>query len=326
VNPDLWSHCGERFAQGDIILAPVGLFTAADLIEQPDSVDASGEVLTPKDIQGLARTIPRLAIKGVPVVLRAWFMPAIVLSPDCSFDKDDAESMVIAGIWPMEAYAEEDRDGVRAGTSLNGFHLPQDKAVTFRDGTSQDWPEAVVDLASETSINPRLVFDQRMIALSDSRLDLLQEALLRHYAGREISTTGTLEAVKGRTLVDIETVESSKRRHTVVLTFDDGTPIVLYQEPRKKADALQSLRIKEGLFDRATVAAKTGTNALLRIENEDARDWHLTCEELNLKAHLVGRAATTTIYLRDLPPGTFNVVNSDKRQQAFDLAVAENTP
>jgi hypothetical protein len=325
VDPDLWSPCGERFAQGDIILAPVGLFTAADFIEQPGLVDEAGEVLTLKDVQGLARTVPRLAIKGVPVVLRAWFMPAIVLSPDCSFDKDDAESMVIAGIWPIDAYAEGDRDGVRAGTSLNGFHLPQDKAVRFRDGSSKDWPEAVVDLASETSVNPSLVFDQRMIALSDSRLDLLQEALLRHYAGREISTTGTLEAVKGRTLIEVETLETSKRRHTVLLTFDEGTPVVLYQEPRKKAEALQSLRIKEGLFHRAAVAAKSGTNALLRIENEDARDWHLSCEELNLKAHLIARAATTTVLLRDLPPGIFKFVNADKRQQTFDLEVAESS-
>ncbi len=321
MNLDLWSPCGERFAQGDLLLAPVGLFTASDLLARPETIDEPGDGLTTKDIEGIAQTVPRLDIRGMPIILRAWYMPAIVLSPDCSFDKDGADKMVIAGIWPMDAYGREDQDGVRSGTHLTGFHLPADTDVEYRDGAVGDWPESVADLASATTVDPTLVYDQRILRLSEAQLDRFQETLIRHYAGREISSTGTLEGVVGRRLAEVETIESSNRRHTVALFFDDGTPVVLYQEPRRKAEALQSIQVKNGEFARPTVAAVAGNDLLLRFENEDQRSWHVTCKPVDVLNHEI-RPGTTSILLRELPEGIHTFVNADKRQQTFSLEVA----
>lgn len=320
MNSDLWAPCGERFAQGDLLLAPIGLFTAADLIDRPEWVDEPGALLTTKHAEGIAASIPRLAVNGTPVILRAWYMPAIVISPDCSFDKNGADTVVIAGVWPIEAYERDDQDGVRLGTHLNGFHLPADTDVAYRDGSSGEWPESVVDLASVTTVNPGLVYDQRSVRLSDTQIDRFQECLLRHYAGREISSTGIVNGMVGRKLIEVETIESSNRRHTVVLTFDDDSFVVLYQEPRKKAEARQSILVKNGTFGRAIVAATAGNDLLLRFENEDPREWHVTCKEIGVLNHLLKRG-TTSILLRAVPAGVHTFVNADKRQQTFRLEV-----
>ncbi|MBI3980194.1 MAG: hypothetical protein HY331_18620 [Chloroflexi bacterium] len=69
-----------------------------------------------------------------------------------------------------------------------------------------------------------------MVALSAAHVERLQAYWVRFIALREISSTGTVAAAVGKRVARVKTVESTKKRHTVVLSFEDDSVLVLYQE------------------------------------------------------------------------------------------------
>ena len=61
-----------------------------------------------------------------PVVVRAWYLPAMVVSADCAIAKGD--EVLVAPIYPLEDAVPEDRAGIRASSFVAAMALPSDAA------------------------------------------------------------------------------------------------------------------------------------------------------------------------------------------------------
>lgn len=312
-----------RLSQGDIVRAPIGVFARLADLAAPPPLKTRSEPLTYGDPAGVTLTIPwrpaGRADAGAGgdaedrLVLRAWYAPAVVVTPDCGIDKEPRQ-ILLAPILPLAALAPADRDGVRAGTFLMALYLPADPAMVFADGSTFAFPDSCVDFTRTTAVTPGLLAGQRMVALSDAQRDRFQEAWVRFLAGREISSTGTLAAAAGKRVRAVDTLESSRRRHTVLFTFDDDSIAVVYQEPRRRGGHLQEVRVRNGAFDPPEVQALAGSHLVLRFENEDRRDWNLACPELGLDACRLAAASTTPVLVRcPAEPGELRLANRDKR-------------
>jgi hypothetical protein len=321
VNLENYEPCGARLAQGDIVRAPVGAFVAIGDLQDPSLLGAEGPPLNLGDPQGIAVSLPRLCLGPAEVVLRAWYLPAVVVSPDCAVDKRPTQ-LLVAPIAPLAAYPRAEQDGIRAGTFVAAFDLPAEPSLRLADGTIFSFPQAVVDLGRTVPVSPTLIEDQRMFSLGASHIDRLQETLVRYVALREISSTGTIAACVGKRVAQASTVESSKRRHTVVLTFEDDSSLVLYQEPRRAGDHLQSVAVRGGAFSPASIRAFIATNLVLRFENDDNRDWDISCPEVGVEARRVAAASTTEILVHcPEEPCDLMIVNTAKRNAALRVQV-----
>jgi hypothetical protein len=315
--------CGPRLSQGDIVRAPSGVFVAAADLSNPAEPSAADGPIPFGEPAGLAMPIPRLTVGGLPVVLRAWYLPAVVVSPDCGIDKEPAQ-VLIAPILPLAAARLEDQDGIRSGTFLSAFDLPADPALELADGSNAPFPHSFVDLTRTVPLTPRLLGQQRMVALSDDQLDRLQESFVRFVALREIGSTGTVAAAAGKRVQQVATVESSRRRHTVVFSFDDGSIVVLYQDPRRRGDHLQTVAIQAGNFAPGQVQALAGTNLVLRFENNDRRDWHLFGKEAGIQAIRLAAAATTEVLIACPDhPEEIRLINADRRSSVLSVWVVD---
>jgi hypothetical protein len=312
-----------RLSQGDIVRAPISVFARAADLADPAMLDAAPEPLAYGDPRGVALRVPwRAAPASVEALaLRAWHFPAVVVTPDCGIDKEPAQ-VLVAPVLPLAAAPPADRDGVRAGTFLMACHLPADPEMVFADGSTFAFPESYVDFTRTTAVAPGLVLDQRMVALSEAQCDHFQEAWVRFVAGREISSTGTVAAVVGKRVRAVDTLESSRRRHTVLVTFEDDSVVVLYQEPRRRGDHLQEVRVRGGAFEPAEVQALAGSNLVLRFENGDRRDWNVACPALGLASCRIAAAATTPVLVRcPEEPGALDLVNRDRPGAPLRLLV-----
>ena len=176
------------------------------------------------------------------------------------------------------------------------------------------------------AVTQGLITSQRCIALGPSQIDRLQERLIRYFALKEISSTGTVEAMTGRTIQMVHVLESSKHRHTVELTLDDGRLVVLYQEPRRKGPHLEAIVIKDSRFSRALIHAAPSTDLVLRFENEDGRDHHIECQNANLQPTQLPPASTTQVPLRCPDAPCDLVVRDTDSGQALTIQVAEPSP
>jgi hypothetical protein len=248
---------------------------------------------------------------------------ALVLTPDCGIAKLPAQ-VLVAPILPLSVLPTEQRDGIRDGTLLGAAHLAADPDLRFADGSRAPFPESYADLGRAMPAAPGLLLDQRMVALSDDRLARLQEAWVRYGTGREISSTGTISAARGKRVADVRVLESSARRHTVVLRFDDGSTLVLYQDPRRKGSHLESVTVRRGAFAPAEVTALAGTDLVLRVENEDAREWTIACPALELANRKLAAADTTHVRLvcPEMPLDA-EVVNLDRRREVLRVRVRD---
>jgi len=317
---------GPRLSQGDIVRAPIGVFARAADLADPAMVDDAPAAPAYGDPRGIALHVPWRSLSGTEetaaqLVLRAWHFPAVVVTPDCGIDKEPAQ-ILVAPVLPLVAAAPVDRDGVRAGTFLMACHLPADPEMIFADGSDFAFPESYVDLTRTTALAPQLVLDQRMVALSEAQCDRFQEAWVRFVAGRELSSTGTVDAAAGKRVRTVDTLESSRRRHTVLFTFEDDSVIVLYQEPRRRGDHLQEVRVRNGAFDPPEVQAVAGSTIVLRFENNDRRDWNLACPALGLESCRIAAASTTPVLVRcPTAAGDLELVNRDKRGATLRLCI-----
>lgn len=301
--PD-YIRCGARLSQGDIVRAPVSIVARArDLSSPPtDALTLRYEPLPLGDPAGLTIPAPGLQVGIKQAFLRVWYQPAVVVSPDCGIEKQ-TQPILVAPLLPASAYAQNELDGIRADTALAAFLLPPAAQLVYPDGTRSAWPECVVNLARMTAMTQGLIIPERFTALGPSQLDRLQERLIRFFALNELSSTGTVEAMTGRTIRTVRVLESSRRRHTVELTLDDGRLFVLYQEPRRNGPHLEVVVLRNGRFSRATIYATPSTDLVLRFENEDSSDHHIECRRVDLHPANLPTASTTevTVHCPDEP-------------------------
>ncbi|MBI3972369.1 MAG: hypothetical protein HY332_13905 [Chloroflexi bacterium] len=312
-----------RLSQGDIVRAPIGVFGRRADLADPSLVDAAPAPLAYGEPHGTAVAVPWQTAAGAdgPLVLRAWHFPAVVVTLDCGIDKAPPQ-VLVAPILPLMAAQPSERDGIRAGTYLMALYLPPEPEMIFADGSRFSFPESYVDFTRTTAVSLGLLMAERMVALSGAQVDRFQEAWVRFVAGRELSSTGTVAAAAGKRIRSVETLESSRRRHTVLFTFEDDSIVVLYQEPRRRGDHLQEIQIRGGTFDPPEVQAVAGSNLVLRFENEDRRDWRLAGEALGLSSCRIAAAATTSILVQcPQQPGELRLVNLDRRGQTLHLRI-----
>lgn len=162
-----------------------------------------------------------------------------------------------------------------------------------------------------------------MVALAPGQVDRLHEAWVRFVALAEISSTGTIAAAQGRTLVSARTVQSSSRRHTVLLTFDDGTLLVLYQDPRRQGANVQSVHLGPGgTFNRAQVPGIVGQALVLRFENDTRQDWEVACPELGITPRKLAAGSTTDVLGQcPLEPGEVTLRHTRKLPHTLRIVV-----
>jgi len=278
VNRENYVACEARIAQGDIVRAPSGIFVEAGGLADPTLLDAPGPPLVAGDPWGIAQTLPRIQINRQSVILRAWHLPAVVVSPDCAIDQGPPQ-ILLAPLFPLAALPVEQQNGVRSGTYLTAIDLPADEALEFLDGSVAPFPESYVDLQRIASVAPRLLGNQRMVALSDAQVERLRAAWVRFVALREISSTGSIAAIEGKRVTKVRVAESSKKRHTVLLTFEDDSLLVHYQEPRRKGPHLQEVRLRNGAFSPPDIIARADGDIVLRLENDDQRAWQIAVSD-----------------------------------------------
>ena len=321
MNQDNYRPCAPRLSQGDIVRAPIGQFVGLRDIADLAGLDSDGPALPYGDLGGIAMSVPRLRTPHT-TVLRAWYLPAIVVTPDCDIDKD-AEQILLAPIFPLRSYEEGTRHALRAGEYVSAFMLPAEPAMQTSDGTVFPFPESVVELGQTTTVAPSLTAAQRMVSLGETQIDRLHEAWIRFVALKEISSTGTVSAAVNQRIAKVAVVESSKKRHTVVLLLDNGSALVLYQEPRRKGPQVASIKVSKGEFTPREVCALIGSDLVLRFENDDARTWDITCGELSLPVRTLKAAGTTEVLIRcpDQPARTA-ILNTNKRTCKIHVEVA----
>lgn len=324
MNPDNYVACGARLAQGDLVRAPAGLFVGASDLADASLLDHAGPPLAPGDPRGLAQTLPRLMIGTERVVVRAWYQPAVVVSPDCAIDKDPPQ-VLIAPVIPLATLPLSQQDGVRAGTYLTAIDLPADELLELLDGSRAPFPASYVDLQRIVPVSPRLLRDQRMVALSAEQIERLQAAWVRFVALRELSTTGTIAAAVGKRVTRVSVAESSKKRHTVILTFEDDSVAVLYQEPRRKGPHLQSVHLRDGVFSPSVLTALVGSDLVLRLENDDHRAWAVTTSDPVIGIHQLAPGTTTDVVIR-CPDGAGEIVLRNRDRQEGSLRIQVIAP
>ena len=242
MNPENYRPCGARLSQGDPVRAPVGVFARIDDIPDPSILGEDGPPIKLGDLRGAASIVPRLRVSKAPVVLRAWYLLAVVISPDCDIDQGPAQ-VLIAPLMPLDAYSPGNQDAIKAGSLVAALDLPPDPDLRLADNSRTAFPHSVMSLRQVTPVAPGLIMSQRMVALSEHQIERLHNAWVRFVALRELSSTGTIATMVGKRVVDVSTVESSRRRHTVLLTLDDQSLVVVNQEPQRVAPHLQQIRV-----------------------------------------------------------------------------------
>lgn len=324
MDPSNYVPAGPRLAQGDIVRAPIGVFARATDLSDPALLKPGrGHLLAEPD--GIALPFPDTHLAGAALVLRAWYLPAVVISPSCALDKDPPQ-VLVSPILPLAALPPNQQDGVRARTYLTAFALPADSGLELADGSQAPWPESYVDLHRTTAVSPALLREARMVALSPDQVDRLHEAWVRFVALAEISSTGTIAAAQGRLLVSARTVQTSSRRHTVLLTFDDGSLLVLYQDPRRQGTNVQSVHLAPGgAFDRAEVTALVDEHLILRFENDTQQDWEVTCPELGIAPRTLPAGSTTDVLVQ-CPYEPAVAALRHTRKLPYTLRIVVNAP
>jgi len=303
-----------RLSQGDVVLAPIAVLGTAQDFADPSDLQTAPHPLALGDDLGVTVILPRAGepARG-PVVLRAWYTPAIVVSADCVIGK--GQEVLVAPIYPSEDAAEGDRAGIRAGSFVAAMSLPGDPAITFPDGQVGPWPESYVDFNQTTAVTGILAAEDRLFMLARPQLERLHFALARFLIVRELSTRGTLAAAEGKVVEKVAVVSTTGRRHTVMLMFTDGSYLIAYQEPRQDAYVLESVTIKDGRFDRESVQALTGQRLVLRFENEDRRDWRVMAKAVGLAPQEVSAADTTHVeIICPDRPLEVDITNADRPQ------------
>jgi len=159
-----------------------------------------------------------------------------------------------------------------------------------------------------------------MVALSDAQAERLRAAWVRFVALREISSTGTTAAIEGKRVTRVRVAESSKKRHTVLLTFEDDSLLVLYQEPRRKGPHLQEVRLRNGAFSPPDIIARADGDLVLRLENDDHRAWQIAISDNTIEQRKLDGGTTTEILIRaPANPGEIVVTNVDRRNHSLRI-------
>ncbi len=208
----------------------------------------------------------------------------------------------------------EPADGTDQHAKDRGEREAEGRRLDLADGSQAPGPEAYVDLHRTTAVSLHILRDSRMVALAPDQVDRLHEAWVRFVALAEISSTGTIAAAQGRRLVSARTAQTSSRRHTVLLTFDDGTLLVLYQDPRRQGANVQSVHLQTGgAFDRAEVVGLVAQDLILRFENDTRQDWEVTCPELGVTPRKLPAGSTTDVLVPCCPEPGVALLRHTKR-------------
>ena len=118
----------------------------------------------------------------------------------------------------------------------------------------------------------------------------------------------------------LRVAESSKKRHTVLLTFEDDSLLVLYQEPRRKGPHLQEVRLRNGAFSPPDILARADGNLVLRLENDDHRAWQIAISDNTIEQRKLDGGTTTEILIRaPANPGEIVVTNVDRRNHSLRI-------
>ena len=293
-----------RLSQGDIVRVPTGGFVHAAHLADAALLDATGPVVVPGESPGIAVRLPRLVAGNAQLVLRARYTFAVVVSPDCAIDKEPPPMVLISPLLPKEATSADDWNGIRAGTHLGAFDLPGVAALRpAGEDEEVPFPVSFVDLSWTTAVHKDVAFPERVTALGSEHIERLRHAWLRYVALRELSTIGTLASVAGKTVTKVQTVQTSNKRHTAMLTFSDASVLVVYQEPKRKGDWVESVHVHNGAFLRGGspgseppgIDARTGSRLIVRFENDDNRMWKVDCPELDVQPRELVAGVTTHV-------------------------------
>lgn len=300
-------------AQGDLLLAPIGIFFPGDDVEEDGPRPEPGDT---------ASTHARLPwrIGGGQLAVRVWYLPAVVVTPDCGVDKRP-QAILVAPLVPLAMLTQEAQAGVRKNTFLTALLLPSDPAIEAPDGTTFPLIESVVDLTRITPLAPELVESQRFAALTAHHVERLQYKCVGFFANRELSGTGTISAVVGKTVKRVAELESKQGRHTAALIFEDDTTVVVFIEPRRRGH-WESVSIKSGLFSIKQLQALTETDLVIRFENEDDREWNVSCESFGLTSTKIAPKDTTHVRVAcPNEPAEALLINQDKPPNAIIVRV-----
>ena len=82
-----------------------------------------------------------------------------------------------------------------------------------------------------------------------------------------------------------------------------------------------------GQFSPARIQALAGSDLVLRLENDDPRDWHVACEYFDSPTKFLKAAGTTELLVRCPEKAAESVlINADKRTCRIELCFVETLP
>lgn len=245
----------EVLTQGDVVIAATGVFEGDRGDVAPASPLYFGEERRAQVWLGSTGVLP----EAPSLALQARWGLAMVLPHACALEKEfnervatlvtngrdrrEAEAAAnddptldrFVALAPLCAYdelADERHPGVRAGTWLGAFPVPESRAAGI--------PWAWVDLRriSTTDVSLIDVDPLRLASLSPLAQAHLQAALAKHWAYRDLTRYDELQRAFGQRIEAIVPMPIGKKIR-VGFTLEDGTQLVLEasDKPPPPADA-----------------------------------------------------------------------------------------
>ena len=236
--------------QGDLIIAP-----SATLWTARERDSASAPLVPPTKVGTTQQTLlwpAQPPAEGVVAEVR-WGL-AIVLPHECAIHRDfnrrlvelerrdgitgteavarasaDVSldpTIVVAPVWPLSTFAEEDRRPIAEGGRIGFFPV-----CAGPDPSRPLVPPGAVDLGRVTEISRGLVH-RRVARLSDRARALLRYKLAQQWAYRNQSLDAEIARAVGHTIVQSQVVERAKGLQ-ITLILDDGSTLVLKQDQRR---------------------------------------------------------------------------------------------
>jgi hypothetical protein len=241
---------GRYWQQGDIVLAPVGLFTSdADSLNDADPAPLPGNVIR--------RLIwsENEELNAKKLVAEAQLSPAVVTTHNCTMDKDF-----------LRRYRELRRDGIAKEEARHRAaeddsldpHLNLAPIVPFGEAApsaptellankvigffpicgspERGIDEGVANLLHETTIEKSLIVD-RLGVMTEEAIAALRYAIARFWVYRAPKLTFELERAVGKRITEISI--STDESLAIDLELDDGEVIRFIQAPHVEQQGVE---------------------------------------------------------------------------------------
>lgn len=136
---------------------------------------------------------------------------------------DDPTLDAFIAVSPLLGYEEVPSDqhqGIRSGIRVG--YLPVPRASLFDD------EEFLVDLRRVATVDRQLVLTyERLASLTDEARGVLRFKITEAYASRALAVIEEIESMVGRTILEVDHLEESKKRSSLILYLDDGSSVRL---------------------------------------------------------------------------------------------------